>query len=110
MLQEDTVVSYVRSCSVVVGGVCLLCYFKAHSDSVITEWNPVIVDATIRDAPPPTIGTHVMSTIFTCAYEAWAAYDPAAQGLYTGNSYDVAGGTEAEQEEAVCHAIYTVLS
>ncbi|MGI6454833.1 MAG: vanadium-dependent haloperoxidase [bacterium] len=83
----------------------------AWSTSIITEWNPIIIEATIRDTPQPTIGTRTLAIVFTSAYDAWQAYDPVALGYVVGNTLDGTGGesTQANQEEAVSHAIYTAL-
>lgn len=82
----------------------------ARSESIITEWNPIIISAVVRDRPAPTPSTHVMSTVFSAAYEAWAAYDPVALGAYAGNTLDVTAGSVADKEESISHAIYAVLS
>lgn len=84
--------------------------FPAHADSIITEWNPIVIDAVIRDRPAPTVGTHVMSSVYSAAYEAWAAYDPVARGAYTGNDLDLEGGTDDDRNEAISHAVHTVLT
>lgn len=88
---------------------CVTLTGRARAESILTEWNPIIIDATIRDAPPPTVGTHVMSTIFTAAYDAWSAFDPVARPVY-GDPTLKTTGTEADKEEAISHAIYTALS
>ena len=36
----------------------------AWSKSIITEWNPIIIEATIRDTPQPTIGTRTLAIVF----------------------------------------------
>lgn len=91
--------------------VFALCATVAHSKSIITEWNPIIIDATIADTPQPTIGTRTMMIVFTSAYEAWAAFHPEAMGPETGNALDGSGGeaTPEAMDEAVSHAIYTAL-
>jgi hypothetical protein len=84
---------------------------RAGSASIVTEWSPLVIGAVIRRHPAPTIGSHLMAMVFTAAYDAWSAYDPMARAVHTGNTLDVEGrGTPAEQEEAVSHAIYAVLS
>ncbi len=82
----------------------------ASAISIITEWNPVIIDTVIANKPAPTPSTHVLSSVFSAAYDAWAAYDPVALGAYSGNTLDVTGGTVAERNEAISHAIYSVLN
>jgi hypothetical protein len=94
---------------------CLICAIvlslssAVFAESIITEWNPIIINGVIRDRPAPTVGTHVMSSVFSAAYEAWSIYDATATGAYAGNTLDVPGGTEGDQIEAISHAIYTTL-
>lgn len=84
----------------------------SRADSIITDWHPIVIGACVANARPPTISTHVLSAIFTAAYDAWAAYDPVAVGHITRTALDGTGGanTPANIEEAVSNAIYTVLS
>jgi len=84
---------------------------QSNATSIITDWNPVVIDCVLADAPTPTTSTHVLSCVFTAAYEAWSAYDAVACGPLIGNSLDGLGGaaTRANKEEAISHAIYTTL-
>lgn len=82
-----------------------------RAKSIITEWNPVVIEATIKNTPQPTVGTRTMMIIFTSAYDTWAAYDNTALGAVTENSLDGTGGapTLANMNEAVSHAIYNAI-
>lgn len=86
---------------------CLLTW----SESIITEWNPIIIEATIKDTPQPTIGTRTMMIVFSSAYEAWQAYDKKALGSVVGNALDGTGDPpkKANKNEAISHAIYSAL-
>ncbi len=94
----------------VVCGVSLLSS-TGFATSIITEWNPVIIDATIENTPEPTIGTRTMMIIFTSAYDTYSAYDPVSLGAVVGDSLDGTGGeaSEANMREAVSHAIYNAI-
>lgn len=84
---------------------------NGYTISIITQWNPIIIDATIENTPQPTIGTRTMMIIFTSAYDTYSAYDPVALGAVIGNTLDGTGGeaTDENMREAISHAIYTSL-
>lgn len=81
------------------------------SNSILTDWNPIIINATIKDTPQPTIGTRTMAIVFTSAYDTWSAYSSVATGSVIGNTLDGMGGepSEANINEAISHAIYAAL-
>lgn len=84
---------------------------EVQAKSIITEWNPVVIDATVKNTPQPTVGTRTMMMIFTSAYDAWAAFDNTALGAVTENTLDGTGGapTLENMNEAVSHAIYNTI-
>lgn len=103
-----------KNCVVFVVWLCVMGFIGTTTgwgSSIVTEWNPIVIEATIKDTPQPTIGTRTMMIVFTSAYEAWQAYDPVAVGWIVGSALDGTGGdpTLENKNEAISHAIYTAL-
>ncbi|WP_416398887.1 vanadium-dependent haloperoxidase [Allohahella sp. A8] len=53
----------------------------AHAaDNVVTEWNKVLLQAVRDTNPGPPMVARMLAISHTCMYDAWAAYDPIANG------------------------------
>ncbi|MDQ1499844.1 MAG: hypothetical protein QOI86_3184, partial [Actinomycetota bacterium] len=50
----------------------------------VLRWNGALLDTIRATKTPPTIGARALAIANTCMYDAWAAYDPAANGTRLG--------------------------
>ncbi|MDQ1492390.1 MAG: hypothetical protein QOJ23_4904, partial [Actinomycetota bacterium] len=50
----------------------------------VLRWNGALLDTIRATKTPPTIGARALAIANTCIYDAWAAYDPAANGTRLG--------------------------
>jgi hypothetical protein len=76
--------------------------------SVARVWDEAMLDAIRRDLPAPT--THARNLFHASAamWDAWAAYDPTADGYFV-KEKDTAPDVEAARETAISYAAYRVL-
>ncbi|MCP3976690.1 MAG: vanadium-dependent haloperoxidase [bacterium] len=76
--------------------------------SVARHWNEALLDAVRRDLPAPTV--HARNLFHTSAgmFDAWAAYESTATGVYVDESLD-AGDVETARNEAISYAAYRIL-
>ncbi|WP_267242605.1 vanadium-dependent haloperoxidase [Streptomyces sp. PR69] len=61
---------------------------QTHTDNAALLWNKHTVDAVIaasNGATAPPVGARYFAIVSTCAYDAWAAYDPFAVGTQYGD-------------------------
>ena len=82
----------------------------AHGQqSVARRWDEAILDAIRVDTPRPPIHARNLYHMSAAMYDAWAAYDSTAQGLFVTEKHNV-GNVEAARNEAISYAAYRVLS
>ena len=56
-----------------------------HPDwSVARYWNEALLDAIRRDLPAPTVHARNLFHVSAAMWDAWAAFDPMAAGVYVG--------------------------
>ncbi|MFD1547858.1 vanadium-dependent haloperoxidase [Nonomuraea guangzhouensis] len=76
--------------------------------NVVVRWNTALL-ATVRTGTlgPPLVA-RALATVHTCAYDAWAAYDPVAVGTRLGGSLrrPAAERTEANRAQAISYAAH----
>ncbi len=77
--------------------------------SVARQWNEALLDAIRRDLPAPTVHARNLFHTAVAMWDAWAAYDPTADG-YLVDEVHAARDVEAAREEAISYAAYRVLS
>jgi hypothetical protein len=80
----------------------------APDKSVARRWNEQILNAIRKDIPRPGVHARNLYHLSAAMYDAWAAYDPTAAGVFveeTQTSADVA----AARDEAISYAAYRVL-
>jgi len=79
-----------------------------HGHSVARVWDEAMLDAIRRDLPAP--GTHARNLFHVSAamWDAWAAYDPKADGYFVTEKRK-ASDVQAAREEAISFAAYRVL-
>jgi hypothetical protein len=85
-------------------------YGPRDSDNVVLKWDEELLQA-IRLHPAqtgPTITARAIGVVHTSIYDAWAAYDPVAKGVYYRLKPDTQR-TEDNKKKAISFAAYTTL-
>jgi hypothetical protein len=81
-----------------------------HPDwSVARRWDEALLDAIRRDLPAPTVHARNLYHTSAAMWDAWAVYDPAADGVFPNEDHG-AGDVAAARSEAMSYAAYRVLS
>src|SRR5688500_12028065 len=76
--------------------------------SVARQWNEAILDAIRIDTPRPPVHARNLYHLSAGMYDAWAAFDPTAKGLFAHEKHF--GGSDAARNEAISYAAYRILS
>jgi len=76
--------------------------------SVTRVWDEAMLDAIRRDLPAPTIHARNLFHVSAAMWDAWAAYDPKADGYFV-TEKETATDVEAARETAISYAAYRVL-
>ncbi|HZJ48932.1 MAG TPA: vanadium-dependent haloperoxidase [Acidimicrobiia bacterium] len=76
--------------------------------SVARRWNEVLLDAIRRDLPAPTVHARNLYHTSAAMWDAWAAYDPGARGVFV-DEEQTASNVDAAREEAISYAAFRVL-
>jgi hypothetical protein len=77
--------------------------------SVARRWDEALLDAIRRALPNPPVHARNLFHTSAAMWDAWAAYDPTANGyIYT--TKERAGDVAAARDEAISYAAYRVLS
>src|SRR5207249_2029383 len=71
-------------------------------------WDEAMLDAIRRDLPAPTTHARNLFHVSAAMWDAWAAYDPKADGYFV-TEKDAAPDVEAAREAAISYAAYRVL-
>ena len=79
-----------------------------HGRSVARVWDEAMLDAIRRDLPAPTTHARNLFHVSAAMWDAWAAYDPTADGYFV-TEKDKAPDVEAARETAISYAAYRVL-
>lgn len=76
--------------------------------SIARRWNELLLDSIRRDIPKP--GVHARNLFHTSVamYDAWAAFDPTADGYLVREKLE-AQDVDSAREAALSHAVRTVL-
>jgi hypothetical protein len=78
--------------------------------SVARVWDEAMLDAIRRDVPAPTVHARNLFHVSAAMWDAWAAYDPVAEGYFVDEKPHVdADEVEAAREAAISYAAYRVL-
>ena len=89
-------------------GVILLSGQTQAEDSVARLWNEHCLAAIRRDFPAPTVHARNLFHSSAAMYDAWAAYDDTAVGVFH-NESATAEDLQAARHEAIIYAAYWVL-
>ncbi len=76
--------------------------------SVARQWNEECLGAIRRDFPAPMVHARNLFHVSAAMYDAWAAYDPVAVGVFH-NEKAEAADVAAARAEAISYAAYRVL-
>jgi len=77
--------------------------------SVARRWDEALLDAIRRALPAPTVHARNLYHVSAAMWDAWAAYDPTASGVFV-HEKATAGNVEAARDEAISYAAYRVLA
>lgn len=84
-----------------------------HADhpewTVARHWNEALLGAIRRALPAPTVHARNLFHTSAAMWDAWAAYDPVARGLFVTEKHET-GDAPAARDEAISYAAYRVLS
>ena len=82
----------------------------AHPDwSVARRWDEALLDAIRRALPAPTVHARNLFHTSAAMWDAWAAYDPVARGVFLTEKH-AADDVAAARSEAISYAAYGVLT
>jgi len=76
--------------------------------SVARVWDEALLDAIRRDVPAPTVHARNLFHTSAAMWDAWAAYDPNAQGYFVDEKHR-AGEVQPAREAAISYAAYRLL-
>jgi hypothetical protein len=76
--------------------------------SVARVWDEALLDAIRRDVPAPTVHARNLFHVSAAMWDAWAAYDPRADGYFVDEKHE-AGDVQMAREVAISYAAYRVL-
>ncbi|MEV1174803.1 vanadium-dependent haloperoxidase [Nonomuraea sp. NPDC049784] len=81
---------------------------QATSPNVVVRWNEALLAAVRGGTLGPPQAARALAIVQTCAYDAWAAYDPVAVGTRLGGSLrrPAPERTEAGKAEAISFAAH----
>ena len=85
---------------------CLRRDLEGHS--VARVWDEALLDAVRRDTPAPTVHARNLFHTSAAMWDAWAAYDPDADGYFVDEKHE-AEDVQAAREAAISYAAYRVL-
>ena len=82
-----------------------------RSTSVARHWDEVMLEAIRRDVPAPTIHSRNLFHVSAAMWDAWAAYDPTADGVYVNRKAEAAPeDVQGARETAMSYAAYRILT
>jgi hypothetical protein len=76
--------------------------------SVARVWDEALLDAIRRDTPAPTVHARNLFHTSVAMWDAWAAYDPTAEGYFVKEKLH-ADDVQAAREAAISYAAYRLL-
>jgi hypothetical protein len=80
----------------------------APQGSIARRWNEQAVGAIRRDLPRPTVHARNLYHVSAAMWDAWAAYDGTADGVFT-SERQVAADAAVARAEAISYAAYDLL-
>ncbi len=77
--------------------------------SVARRWDEALLDAIRRALPNPPVHARNLYHLSAAMWDAWAAYDPTADGVFVHEKH-TAGDVASARSEAISYAAYRVLT
>jgi PAP2 superfamily len=104
-------VVWIMSAVVALGGGAPHRQIAAASGTVVVQWNQVLLQAVRNTRFAPMLTARALAVTHTCMYDAWAAYDPVADGVHWPMSLRQPSGehADANKAEAISFAAYAAL-
>ena len=102
------VVAVVPACSGGDGARVAGCVPDTGGRSVARIWDEALLDAIRRDVPAPTTHARNLYHLSVAMWDAWAAYDPMAEGVLVREDH-AASDVAAARDEAISYAAYRLL-
>ena len=83
----------------------------AATDTVVVQWNQALLQAVRTTRFAPMLAARALAVTHTCMYDAWAAYDPVADGVHWPVSLrqPIGEHTDANKVEAISFAAHAAL-
>jgi hypothetical protein len=88
--------------------VFLFAAAAASAESVARQWDDALLGAIRLDYPAPTVHSRNLFHLSAAMWDAWAAYDPQAQGYFVDEAA-TAADVEAARAKAISFAAYRIL-
>jgi hypothetical protein len=79
-----------------------------HGWSAARVWDEALLDAIRRDVPAPTVHARNLFHTSAAMWDAWAAYDPEAEGYFVDEKLE-ADDVRSAREAAISYAAYRLL-
>lgn len=83
--------------------------FSEVNQSVARRWNEALLDAIRKDYPAPTVHSRNLYHVSAAMWDAWAAYDDKAKGVFYSEKHETEDVSTA-REAAISYAAYRILS
>lgn len=77
--------------------------------SVARVWNERLLELVRQVVPAPTVHARNLFHVSAAMWDAWAAYDPIADGYFVTEKHEAGNGTTAAREAAISYAAYRIL-
>jgi hypothetical protein len=81
---------------------------RTDQRSVARRWDEALLGAIRRDVPAPTTHSRNLFHLSAAMWDAWAAYDPTADGYFVAERHE-ADDVRAAREAAISYAAYRLL-
>jgi ASPIC and UnbV/Domain of unknown function (DUF6851)/FG-GAP-like repeat/VCPO second helical-bundle domain len=81
---------------------------RADRRSAARVWDEALLDAIRRDVPAPTVHARNLFHVSAAMWDAWAAYEPGADGVFIDEKQE-ADDVQAAREAAISYAAYRLL-
>ena len=79
----------------------------ASGDSIVLRWSAATLEAIRQSTLPPPAVARALAIVHTCVYDAWAAYDPVAEGVHFRGK--VESGSGGDSVRAISYAAHHAL-
>jgi hypothetical protein len=92
----------------IVAGVAGVAHAGTHS--VARQWNEILLESIRKDFARPTVHARNLYHTSVAMWDAWATFDTVAKPVLFTEKHPTTDGTEdAKRNQAISHAMYTVL-